>query len=228
MTSDPLLLICLHADPTQPSGIKEGGGTHAYLRELTTTLAMHGHGCHVVTRRQSPELPAKMRISPLSTLYRIDLGPPGELDKRLLNDLHEQTVAEIERVIEQMPVRPKLIHSVYWNSGRAAMTLSQRYGIPFVHTVISNGRGRRLRGAVGNAQDREAVESTIFQAAACIFSISESEKQDLIQLYGIDPGKIVLVGRPVEDTFLFPAQNELGVPRRHWGERVHQVMDEER
>ena len=157
-----------------------------------------------------------MRVSPLTTLHRIDIGPQGPLDKRLLNAFHGQTLVELNALWERLPTPPRLIHSVYWNSGRAAMELSLARDVPFVHTVISNGRGRKARGATGNATGREAVEERVFQAAACIFSISQDEKRDLIDLYGVDERNIVVIGRPVDSAFLSPAQDELGRPRGHW------------
>lgn len=217
MNTAPILLICLHADPTQPSGTWEGGGTHAYLRELTVGLAARGHFCHVVTRRRFPDQASLVKVSPLTTLHRIDIGKQGPMDKRLLDSLHQETYARLNDVWLNLPSPPRLIHSVYWNSGRVAMDLSAAHAVPFVHTVISNGKGRLARGANGNSRNREAVEESVFRAAARIFSISEDEKQDLVALYGVDPGKIVVIGRPVDTAYLSPAQDELGQPRSHWG-----------
>lgn len=216
MKEAPILLISLHADPSQPSGTQEGGGTHAYLRELTVGLASRGHACHVVTRRSSPELPSLMKVSPLTTLHRVDIGVQGPMDKRLLDGLHQEIFARLSEVWAQLPCRPRLIHSVYWNSGRVAMELSITHAVPFVHTVISNGKGRLARGASGNSPNREAVEAKVFQGAARIFAISQDEKGDLVSLYGVDPKKIVVIGRPVDTAYLSPAQDELGHPRGHW------------
>lgn len=216
MNTAPVLLICLHADPTQASGTWEGGGTHAYLRELTVGLAGRGHVCHVVTRRRSPDLGSLVKVSPLTTLHRIDIGEQGPMDKRFLDDLHQETFARLNDVWAHLPCRPRLIHSVYWNSGRVAMELSAAYAIPFVHTVISNGKGRLARGATGNSRNREAVEERVFHSASRIFSITQDEKQDLVALYGVDPEKIVVIGRPVDTAYLSPAQDELGHPRGHW------------
>lgn len=213
---DPILLICLHADLTQPSGTQDGGGTHAYLRELAVGLAAKGYECRVVTRRRAPDLAPEVRVSPLTTLYRIDIGDPGPLDKACLDTHHPQTMAALGALWEGLPQPPALIHSVYWNSGRAAMDLSAERGVPFVHTVISNGRGRAARGASPNAPNREEVEQQVFQAAAFIFSISTDERRDLIDLYGIEGRKIVVVGREVNGTFLTPAQDSCGRPRSHW------------
>lgn len=216
MSHAPVILICLHADPTQPSGVGDGGGTHAYLRELATGLAARGRCCHLVTRRQAPGMDKQLAVSPLTTLHRIDLGPDGFLDKRHLNESHDQSVAAIDAVIHACEPFPALLHSVYWNSGRAAMDLARRHGIPFVHTVISNGIGRRERGAEGTAEGREAIERQVFHAAARIFSISQAERRDLVRFYGVDPAKIQVVGRPVDAWFMDPAQDETGQPRGHW------------
>lgn len=213
MTVGEIVIISLHADPSVPSGVREGGGTHAYLRELAAGLAMRGRRCSIVTRRMSPTLEGCVSISPLTTLYRIDIGPPGPLDKRKLNSFHDQTVNSIREIVAASEHRPIVLHSVYWNSGRAALDLSTETGIPFVHTVISNGIGRRLRGATGQASNREEVEFKVFHGAYRIFSISLSEKHDLINLYHVPENKIVVVGRPVDRCYHHPAHDETGEPR---------------
>lgn len=216
MIPNPILLISLHADPTQPSGVFDGGGTHAYLRELTAGLARRGITCHIVTRRQSPELTAEIRVSPLTTLNRIDIGHAGPMDKRLLNNFHDQTVRELESFWERLHHAPQLIHSVYWNSGRAAMALSHIHSVPFVHTIISNGRGRLIRGADENADEREKVEEEVFRSSSFIFSISNSEKDEILKFYGVNPDKIFIVGRQVDQSYLVPAHDERGHPRLYW------------
>lgn len=217
MTPNSILLISIHADPTQSSGVFDGGGTHAYLRELSTGLARHGVSCHIVTRRQSPELPTEVRVSPLTTLHRINVGHAGPMDKLLLNGFHEQIVREIEGVWQNISRKPQLIHSVYWNSGRAAVTLSHIHDVPFVHTVISNGKSRRMHGASRNADERERIEKEVFDGAVFIFSVSQCEKKDLVKLYGVNPEKIVVVGRQVDRSYLLPAHDIRGNPRTHWG-----------
>ncbi len=213
MNDSVVLVITLHADPSAPSGVGEGGGTHAYVRELAAGLASRGRQCVVVTRRSSPQHEPELVISPLTKLFRIDIGPPGPLDKRELNGLHDATVAAIEDVIARMERPPSVLHSVYWNSGRAAMDLAGRIGAPYVHTVISNGKGRRLRGAAGQASQREAVEHAVYHGAYRIFSIASAEKRDLVELYGVPEEKIRVIGRPVAPCYLQPAHDELGNPR---------------
>lgn len=213
MNHGGVLIISLHADPSVPSGVGEGGGTHAYLREVTAGLAMVGRPCCLITRRASPALKKQVSISPLCQMFRIDIGPPGPLHKKYLNGFHEQTLGAIRDIIIEMNHPPSVMHSVYWNSGRAALELFIDTGIPFVHTVISNGIGRRLRGARGHASIREEIERKIYHGAYCIFSISSSEKEDLVKLYDVSKDKIIVVGRPVDPCYQKAAHDETGQPR---------------
>jgi D-inositol-3-phosphate glycosyltransferase len=167
----------------------------------------------MVTRRSSEDLPAEERISQLMNLVRIQIGPLGPLDKALLDGLHAESLNAVRAVIRSARRSPDVIHSVYWNSGRVALDLSKELGIPFVHTVISNGRRRFLLGAAPNAAGREVVEAQVFGAAFRIFCITDAERQDLIELYAVAPERVVVVGRPVSEWFLRPAHDEMGEPR---------------
>lgn len=208
-----IVLICLHADPASPSGTESGGGTHGYLRELLAGLGSRGWRVTLVTRRASEQLSAEEQISRHTRIVRVQVGPLGPLDKSLLDGLHPESLRAIRDVVRQASPLPDVLHSVYWNSGRVAMELSAELGIPFVHTVISNGRRRVLLGAARNAPGREAVEELVFDAAFRIFCVTEAERRDLVDLYSVDSGRIVVVGRPVADWFLHPAHDEMGEPR---------------
>ena len=201
-------IISLHADPASPSGTGGAGGTHAYLRELLTLLPQRGWSCCVVTRRTSAALPAQQVISAKAEIVRVTIGPLAPIDKALLDGLHDESVAQISAVFDSRP-RPTLLHSVYWNSGRVALDLSRRFGIPYVHTVISNGVRRGLTET--DASDRRvAVERAVFLGAARIFSISREERDDLVASYGINPTQIVVIGRPVSVAFRYPAHDQTG------------------
>lgn len=208
-----VVLICLHADPASPSGTQSGGGTHSYLRELLAGLGSRGWRVTLVTRRASDQLPPEEQISRFTRLVRVQVGPLGPLDKSLLDGLHPESLQTIRDVIGQASPPPDVLHSVYWNSGRVAMELSAELGIPFVHTVISNGRRRVLLGAARNVPGREAVEERVFASAFRVFCVTEEEKRDLVELYSVAPGRVVVVGRPVADWFVHPAHDEMGEPR---------------
>lgn len=208
-----VLIICLHADPAAPAGIESGGGTHQYLRELLVGLAGRGIRSSLVTRLSSPELPRREAVSRLATVFRAQIGRPEPIDKKLLDPLHPESLAVISRTVASTRLRPDLIHSVYWNSGRVAMDLSQKLHVPFVHTVISNGLRRIEEGFSEGSPTRIAIEHQVFAAAQRILCISGEERKDLITLYGVASSKITVVGRPVAACFVEPAHDEVGRAR---------------
>jgi len=188
-----------------------GGGTHSYLRELLTALPRRGRKVTVITRRTSTALAVRQVLSAEAVIVRVEIGEVSPIDKRLLDGLHEESLDAVRRaVLDSAPVR--LLHSVYWNSGRVAMDLSRELGIAYVHTVISNGRRRSLVGAEMDGATRSAVEKQVFERASRIFCICPAERDDLVHLYGIDATKLVVVGRPVNLEFLVPSHDDLGRP----------------
>jgi len=206
-----VVIISLHADPVTAAGAAEGGGTHSYLRELLAMLPPRGWRCTVLTRWASKSVPQEQRLSSHSRVERLRIGKIEKVDKRALDDLHIETVKAIRRALRKGP-EPTLLHSVYWNSGRAAAEVSSELEVPFVHTVISNGRRRALEHAADNAARRIAVEQFVFFRAARIFCVSPEERDDLQSLYSIESDKLLVVGRPVDAAFLLPAHDEVGMP----------------
>lgn len=207
-----LLMISLHADPTVPAGIGEGGGTHSYIRELLTFLENKDINILLITRKSHPHLQEQEIISSHCTICRIILGNEQPIDKKLLYSLHKQTMEIVQATLSDYQFFPDLIHSIYWNSGQVATELGKILGIPFVHTVISNGLRRNMTGYAEAIPERFLVEKNVFESAAYIFCITTSEKEDLINLYGISEQKIVIPGRPVSKAFIYPAHDDFGVP----------------
>lgn len=206
-----IVLICLHADPASPPGVGEGGGTHRYLRELLGLLAQSAIPHLLLTRRATVGLAEEESVSSCGRLIRLNIGLPGKIDKRLLDDHHHSTVKRIEEVLARHGT-PRLLHSVYWNSGRAAAEVSRRLEIPFVHTVISNGWRRQEAGYRDQPPQRIEVERQVFHAAARVFCICGQERDDLTSFYGVAPERISVVGRPVARSFLMPCHNGHGEP----------------
>lgn len=208
-----VLIISLHADPVQSSGSGEGGGTHAYIREILRSLALKCRHAAVVTRHADQNLPTSQRLSDYTVIHRIKLGDIAPIDKRLLNSFHDRTIKLIADIIKDQKWPIHVLHGVYWNSGRAAMDLSRQLGIPFVQTVISNGKRRLQQGYLDNADGRIEIETELYRAAAAIFCISREERNDLIDLYGVGSDKLHVIGRPVPLPFRYPAHDDCGIPR---------------
>lgn len=213
MRSGRLTLISLHADPATPPGTGEGGGTHSYVRELMLGLPRRSWGLTVLTRWADPRLAERERLSPKVKIIRLRIGEVAPMDKRRLNDLHPTSLAEARSALAAEPATD-LLHSVYWNSGRVATDLSEELGVPFVHTVISNGWRRWQHGARDQPSERLEVERRVFASAFAVFCVSRQERSDLVEHYAVDPSKVIVVGRPVAHGFRHPCRDELGHPSR--------------
>lgn len=209
-----LLIISLHADPSMPPGVGEWGGTHTYMRELLTELCATNYNVTLITRKVYQNEKDIEDISPSCRILRLTLGDFGIFDKRELYKLHDETAKQVIEKLKASDFKPHIIHSVYWNSGHLAMKLSKLWNVPYVHSVISNGRGRNEHGASGTAPYRIQTEELVFLNASFILCVAESEKEELCKYYNIFPNKIVVAGQYVHPSFLYAAHDSYGNPRK--------------
>lgn len=212
-----VLIITLHADPAMPPGYHEWGGTHTYMKELLDEYGRMDISCVLVTRKSMPQLASVEHINDSCTIFRIVSGEAGLIDKTKLKFYHDEHLKQVKEIIVQQGEPPSVIHSVYWNSGRLALALSEDLHIPFVHSIISNSRGRVRRGAQEPVPDRADYEQAIYDKAARLICVSEDERRDLEQLYHIPSEKIVVAGQYIHPSFLLPAHNRNGFPRMNSG-----------
>lgn len=207
-------MISLHADPSTPAGIGEGGGTHSYVRELLTYFSTKDIRILLITRKSHPDLPENETISENCNIQRIVIKNELPIDKKEFYSLHDITLQKIEILLKKLNYNPDLIHSIYWNSGQVAKDLSIKWRIPFVHTVISNGLQRKKVGMQESVIQRFDIEKEIFQSAAYIFCITPSERENLVELYQVNPKKVSVLGRPISNDFLYPSHDDFGMPYR--------------
>ena len=164
-----LLMISLHADPTSPAGIGEGGGTHSYVRELLTFFSNTNTEILLVTRKSHPALPNYEEVSDTCKIQRVIIKDEYPIDKKELYSLHNISLQKTEQVLNDFNFHPDIIHSIYWNSGHVAKELSDKLQIPYVHTVISNGLRRKITGMSEMLEQRYKIEREIFESATYIF-----------------------------------------------------------
>ena len=209
-----LLIISLHADPSMPPGVGEWGGTHTYMRELLTELYDTDYNVILITRKVYPNEETVEHISPFCRILRLTLGTYENFDKRDLYALHEVTFLQTLEKLNELKFVPDIIHSVYWNSGHLAMRLSNLWNVPYVHSVISNGKGRNEHGATGTAPHRIEIETQVFTHASLILCVAESEKAEICKYYDIQPSKVVVAGQYIHPAFISASHDSFGSPRR--------------
>ncbi len=208
-----IVIITMHADPAMAPGYDEWGGTHTYMKELLDEFGKRKIRCLMFTRRSMQCLPYKEQYNEYCTVYRLTNGDNEPMSKTLLKEYHSQNVEQILEIIKNQSRMPEKLHSVYWNSGRIAAELSAKLGIPFVHSIISNSRGRVKRGAYEPVPEREFFEQEIYNKAQWLICVSDDEAEDLITLYNVDKDKIVVAGQYIHESFVMPSHDPNGFPR---------------
>lgn len=202
----------MHADPAMPPGYGECGGTQTYMRELLDEFGKLNIFCILITRKSMHYLPDEEQYNPTCKIVRLINGNDEPMSKLLLYQYHTENLKKISQIIDSQEELPSIIHSVYWNSGRLAMELSEKYCIPFVHSVISNSKGRVSRGAYEPMPQRAKYEQEIYIHAQKILCVSEDEKNDLIKFYHISEKKLIVCGQYVDDSFIAPSHDANGYP----------------
>lgn len=208
-----IVVITMHADPAMAPGYDEWGGTHTYMKELLDEFGERKIRCIMFTRRSMQCLPYEEQYNEYCTVYRLTNGDNEPMSKTLLKEYHSQNVEQILEIIKKQDRIPEKIHSVYWNSGRIATELSAKLGIPFVHSIISNSRGRVKRGAYEPVPEREFYEQEIYDKAQWLICVSDDEAEDLMTLYNVDKDKIVVAGQYIHKSFVMPSHDPNDFPR---------------
>lgn len=194
-------------------GVGEWGGTHTYMRELLQTIDYDKFNVIIVSRKVYASQPDQETLRERCKLVNLEFGAFEGFDKKSISSYHDFCYDRILKILKALRFKPDVIHSAYWNSGYLADRIAEHYKIAYVHSVISNALGRNSRGAKGTAADREQTEKIVYAHAKYILCVSDSEKNDIVSLYGIAPEKVIVAGQFIHQAFLYPSHNEWGAPR---------------
>jgi len=210
--------LSLHASPLAPPGGKDVGGMQVYVLELSRELARLGYEVDMFTRRDSG-LPAIEPVERNLRLIRIDAGPPESVDK-------EAQVAYLPELIRNM--RPyfcgegpgyDVLHSHYWQSGRAGMILARETGLPHVTMFHTLGEVKN-RARISEREPRARIhhERRIARGVDAIVTASEHEQVLLERHYGAHRDRMVTIPCGVDVTRFYPhdqatSRGRLGLPQ---------------
>jgi D-inositol-3-phosphate glycosyltransferase len=98
-----------------------------------------------------------------------------------------------------------VVHSHYWLSGQVGWLTADRWDVPLVHSMHTMAKVKNAALAEGDAPEpagRVIGEQQVVDAADRIVANTAAERDDLVGLYGADPGKVVVVPPGVDlETF---------------------------
>ncbi|MBV9786976.1 MAG: glycosyltransferase [Chloroflexi bacterium] len=184
-----------HASPVALLGSTDAGGQNVYVDELSRNLASLGYAVDVFTRRESVDVPEIIEWAPGVRVINLSAGPPRVLPK---DDLWPLMPAFRDALLDFMArdgVRYDLIHGNFWMSGWVAADLRQRLGVPAVQIFHAMGMTkRRHQGAADTSpDDRIEAERAVVQGVDRLIAQCPAEQTELIDDYGADPDKVVIV-----------------------------------
>ncbi|HEY0602620.1 MAG TPA: glycosyltransferase [Herpetosiphonaceae bacterium] len=184
-----------HASPVALLGSTDAGGQNVYVDELSRNLGKLGYNVDVFTRRESADAPEVIAWAPGVRVINLSAGPPRVLPK---DDLWPLMPAFRDALLDFMArdgVHYDLIHGNFWMSGWVAADLRRRLGVPAVQIFHAMGMTkRRHQGAADTSPgDRIAAERAIVQGVDRLIAQCPSERDELVDDYGADPAKVVIV-----------------------------------
>ncbi len=174
-------MVSEHASPLAALGGEDAGGQNVHVACLATALARRGVHVVVHTRRDAPELPDRVPVSPGVEVRHVSAGPAARIPKDELlphmDDFAERLAADWSRSA------PDVVHSHFWMSGRAALAAAAPLNIPVVHTFHALGIvKRRHQGARDTSPpSRLREERTIMALADWIVATCTDEVFELVR-----------------------------------------------
>jgi histidinol-phosphate phosphatase family protein len=188
-----IAMISEHASPLAGLGGADSGGQNVYVAQVARHLARRGHRVEVLTRRDSPDLPPVMEWLDGVRVVHVPAGPPERCPKeRLLPFMKEFTCHALRQVRHS---GYDLVHTHFFMSSLVGAEMKKALGLPLVVTFHALGRVRRLHqgGADTFPEERLAIEDRVIAAADAIVAECPQDREDLLQLYGADRGRIRII-----------------------------------
>jgi glycosyltransferase involved in cell wall biosynthesis len=185
-------MISEHASPLAALGSADAGGQNVHVAALATALAQRGHEVRVFTRRDSPQSPDAVQLTPGVTVHHVPAGPPRPLPK---DDLLRYMPAFANWLAARWREQPPdVAHAHFWMSGFAALRAAGGGPVPVVETFHALGRVKRRWQAEADTSppQRLDVEAAIARRASAIIATCTDEVSELAA-YGARPESMYVV-----------------------------------
>jgi len=207
-------LLSEHASPAALLGGQDAGGQNVYVDELSRQLARLGCTVDVFTRRDNPTAPEFQPWGRGVRIVNVEAGPPEFIVKDQLWPLMPVFLAGVERTLLAQSEQGQpydVLHGNFWMSGWVATELGRRHHIPVAHIFHAMGlTKRRHQGDADTSPDgRIVVERAVVQAADRLIAQCPAERNELVDDYDADPGRVVVIPSAVNTIQFHPvAQDE--------------------
>jgi D-inositol-3-phosphate glycosyltransferase len=187
-----IAMVSEHASPLAVLGGVDAGGQNVHVAALAASLGRRGDAVVVHTRRDDPDLPARVPLAPRVAVDHVDAGPPCEVPKDALLPHMEAFADQLHAAWSDDP--PDIVHAHFWMSGLAALAAATPLGIPVVQTFHALGivKRRHQRDADTSPPGRLAAEAVIADGVDRIVATCSDEVFELVRM-GVDRQVISVV-----------------------------------
>ena len=209
----------VHTSPLDQPGAGDAGGMNIYVVESAERMAAMGVSVDIFTRRHSPDLPDIVELSPGVRVRHLNIGA-NSATKEELPALIPNISEVFSKVLENETY--DVIHSHYWISGKVAMPVAKKFGIPLAHTMHTMARVKNMNLAEGERPEpmiRVQGETQVVAAADALIANTDAEAASLVSLYEACPDNVSVVS-PGVDLYTFTvgsgrkaAREAVGLPQ---------------
>ena len=206
--------LMVHTSPLEQAGVGDAGGMNVYVIENSIKMANAGVEVDIFTRTDKTGLTEAVKISNGVTLHHLEAGPLGLLSKE---ELPSQIGALTSAFMEHQRGKPvdyyDIIHSHYWISGQLGWMISERTGVPLIHTMHTMAKVKNRALAEGEKPEpliRALGEEQIVANAKALIANTDAEAASLVSLYGADSDLVKVVTPGVDLQRFTPGHGKSG------------------
>jgi D-inositol-3-phosphate glycosyltransferase len=194
--------LMVHSSPLDQAGIGDAGGMNVYVVESSKKMAQAGVSVDIFTRANHPDLPESVEIAAGVNVKHLVAGPFEGLSKEELPSQLGALTSAFMNYQKQLPSDYySLLHSHYWISGQLGWMVSERTGIPLIHTMHTTAKVKNLNLAIDEKpepQTRAIGEEQVVKASTGLIANTDAEAASLVSLYDACPDNVFVVAPGVD------------------------------
>ena len=210
--SSHIATLMVHTSPLDQAGMGDAGGMNVYVVETAKKMAQAGVAVDIFTRANHPDLPESVEIAEGVNVKHLVAGPFEGLSKE---ELPSQLGALTSSFMSYQKKLPSdyysLLHSHYWISGQLGWMVSERTGIPLIHTMHTTAKVKNLNLAEGERpepQTRAIGEEQVVAASTGLIANTDAEAASLVSLYDACPDNVFVVAPGVDLQSFSPGEGK--------------------
>ncbi len=220
-----VVMMSLHTSPLAQAGRGDAGGLNVYVNALSRALAARGTEVDIVTTDLDSEYDdgssgdSCRSLSDGRRVHVLRVCDTCRRDKsrliECLNDLAHRALQSLQAASAR---RVDVVHSHYWISGLAALTVSSALDAELVHTMHTIGAVKHERDPCAQEDPRRhAAEERIVSSAAQLTANTAGEAADLQRIFGVPEHRITVVAPGVDLSVFRPPARPDARWEQPWG-----------